>query len=161
MGISLNQLPEDVQQKVREQMGAKSTARKRAGGGGGPPTKPNKYGAQPTVSGGIRYDSKLEAERAEALELMRAAGDVWFFIGQPKFRLGVPENVYVADFLVLATPDASPAYPTVWVEDVKGRETTKFRRDKRLWARYGPCELHIITRQGVEVIHPPDAKEKP
>jgi len=112
----------------------------------------NKYGAQPTVSGGIRYDSKLEAERAEALELMRAAGDVWFFIGQPKFRLGVPENVYVADFLVV------PRCGHVWVEDVKGRETPKFKRDKKLWARHGPCELHIITRQGVEVVQPPSER---
>ena len=152
MGISLNQLPEDVRQQVREQMGAESSARRRAGGRGEPSTKPNKYGAEPTVSGGIRYDSKLEARRAMQLQLMQEAGEIWFFIAQPKFRLGVPENVYVADFLVLASDRR------VWVEDVKGRETAKFRRDKKLWARYGPCELHIITRHGVEVIAPPNER---
>lgn len=145
MGISLSQLPEDVQQKVREQMGAEKSARQRSAGRG---ERSNKFGAQATVSAGIRYDSKLEARRAMQLSLMQEAGDIRWWIGQPKFRLGVPENVYVADFLVV------PRVGNVWIEDVKGRETAKFRRDKKLWAAYGPCELHIITRHGVEVIPP-------
>jgi len=34
-------------------------------------------------------------------------------------------------------------------------ETEKFRRDRKLWAAYGPCELHIIRGKKVEVVTPP------
>lgn len=107
--------------------------------GKGADPKPNKYGAKPTEYGGVRYDSKAEAKRAEALDGLRQAGAVAWWIAQPRFRLGCTENVYVADFLVV-----DPLGDGVHVEDVKGQETSKFKRDKKLWRSYGPCPLWII-----------------
>lgn len=102
------------------------------------PARPNKYGATPTTYDGVRYASKSEAARAEKLDYMQRDGFIRWWIAQPKFRLGVPENVYIPDFLVIEKPFG------VRVEDVKGVSTAKFRRDARLWARYGSCPLWII-----------------
>ncbi len=96
--------------------------------------RPQKYKAQRTEYAGVMYASKAEAAYAQYLD----AGTGIFWVPQPKFRLGCPENVYVADFLV------SEAFGDSWVVDVKGMETPKFKRDKKLWAKYGPCELRII-----------------
>jgi hypothetical protein len=105
----------------------------------------NKYRAKPTIYNGVRYASKAEANRAEQLDQLRAAGEVHWWVGQVRFRLGIPENVYVVDFLVV---DASG----VFCEDVKGVSTAKFKRDVRLWKRYGPCPLHVIRGRSVEVV---------
>jgi hypothetical protein len=107
--------------------------------------KRSKYRNVPTVYEGVRYASKAEARRAEELDIQRLAGEIRLWIGQPKFRLGCPENVYVPDFFVVDREG--------WhAEDVKGSETAKFRRDRRLWAKYGPCDLWVIRGRGVEVI---------
>jgi hypothetical protein len=96
---------------------------------------------------GVRYASKAEAARAAELDQLKRAGEILTWIGQPTVRLGVPENVYRPDFLVIP----SPGLP--WFEDVKGHETAKFRRDKKLWARYGDLPLNIIKKgRVVEVI---------
>ena len=107
-----------------------------------------KYFAQPTKYNGVRYASKSEARRAAELDLKIKAGQIRWWIGQPKFRLGVPENVYTADFLVIGMDGQ------VWAEDVKGVETAKFRRDAKLWAAYGPCPLHVIGSRAVRIITP-------
>jgi hypothetical protein len=103
--------------------------------------KRSKYRNVPTVYAGVRYDSKGEATRARELDTAAQVGLIRFWVRQPTFRLGVPENIYRADFLVVGLDD-------VWVEDVKGAETAKFRRDKKLWAAYGPCRL-VVVRGGV------------
>jgi len=105
--------------------------------------KPHKYLAKRTVYNGVSYASKAEAARAAELDLLVKAGEVLLWIGQPKFRLGCPENIYIADFLVWEKDRL------VHVEDVKGVATAKFRRDKRLWAKYGPCQLWIIARHNL------------
>jgi hypothetical protein len=124
----------------------------------------NKYHAKPTEYNGVRYASKAEAKRAAELDLLKKNGDIIEWIGQPKFRLGVPENVYVADFLVVAPiPITIPGYRETiqehdtWVEDVKGKETPKFKHNKKLWKRYGRLPLHIISRSGTEVVEPEDS----
>jgi hypothetical protein len=104
--------------------------------------KPSKYQAVPTIYNGVRYASKAEAYRAEQLDNNLC---VRFWLGQPRFRLGCPENVYIADFLVVG------AY-AVWVEDVKGHMTDKFKRDLKLWAQYGPCDLHIIGPKSTRIV---------
>lgn len=103
----------------------------------------SKYRAKPTVYNGVRYASKAESVRAAELDLQIIAGLIAWWIGQPLFRLGVPENTYRPDFLVIGgdTHDRE-----VWVEDVKGVETAAFRRNKKLWKSYGPCALRIIRR---------------
>jgi hypothetical protein len=119
-----------------------------------PTPRRNKYGARATIYGGVRYDSKAEAEYAATLdEMARAITGMWW-IRQPTFRLGCPENVYRPDFLVFSPP----APIRVRVVDVKGVRTAKFNRDVRLWKAYGPCLLVIATRAGkgwkTEVIDP-------
>lgn len=89
---------------------------------------------------GVVYPSKAEAQRAAELKTLGQMGYQWS--RQPRFELGVPENVYVADFLVTA-PDGHQ-----WAEDVKGWSTPKFNRDKRLWRSYGPMPLRILKRSG-------------
>ena len=64
------------------------------------------------------------------------------FQEQPKFHLGVRENVYVADFMYQCRDRV------VTIEDVKGVETAKFKKDKRLWSRYGPMRLTLVKRKG-------------
>jgi hypothetical protein len=112
------------------------------------PPKASKYRNQPTTYNGVRYASRIEAMRAEALNFLVKVGQVDWWIAQPKFRLGCAENVFIADFLVMM--------PVLGVhaEDVKGMRTAKFARDVKLWKRYGPVDLWIIESRGVEIIHP-------
>lgn len=101
----------------------------------------NKYRAKPTDYNGVRYASLTEAGYAQVLDTLIQFGEVRWWLGQPRFRLGVPENVYVPDFLVF------PASGCEYAVDVKGVETPKFRKDKKLWAAYGPCPLVVIARK--------------
>lgn len=114
----------------------------------------NKYRAVPTEYNGVRYHSKAEAARAQHLDMLKAAGEVVEWHRQPRFTLGCPENVYVADFLV---KDRNGWH----TEDVKGAETAKFRHDKKLWRVYGCQPLHIIRGgKTVEVIVPGEPAPK-
>ncbi len=112
-----------------------------------PGPEPNKFRAEARLYRGVRYASKAEAARAHDLDLLLAAGFVVAWFSQVTVRLGVPENVYRPDFLVLPRRQAwENREPRPWFEDVKGAETAKFRRDKKLWASYGPLELRIIKK---------------
>ncbi len=113
-----------------------------------PISKSRKYRNKPTEYNGLRYDSKAEARRAQELDFLEGAGEIAFWIRQPTFYLGCPENVYRADFLVVHTGNYPKHQGVAHVEDVKGRETPKFKRDRKLWAAYGPCELHIKKCRG-------------
>lgn len=104
-------------------------------------TRRNKYSAQKTPYNGVVYASKAEARRAEYLDMLVRGGAIRWWLGQPRFYLGVAENKYVADFLVMGIDGE-------WVEDVKGAETPKFKRDKKLWSAFGPCPLHVVKAKG-------------
>lgn len=106
----------------------------------------SKYRAVRTVYNGRSYASKAEARRAHELDLLLKAGVILEWVPQPRFHLGCPENTYVADFDVVAADGGR------WVEDVKGCETAKFRHDKKLWRKYGPCPLHVIKGKHREII---------
>jgi hypothetical protein len=107
----------------------------------------SKYRNERTEYNGVWYASKEEALRAFQLDVMLRAGTIQRWRRQPKYHLGVPENVYVADFLVTGLDGIE------WTEDVKGHETSKFKRDKNLWRAYGPHELKVIRgRRVVETI---------
>lgn len=112
---------------------------------GGKPVKRSKFNVAPREArayNGLVYDSKAEMCRAQALDMLIAGGEIRSWTRQPKFQLGVPENVYVADFHVIASDGEE------WIEDVKGASTPKWRRDLKLWAAYGPLPLHILKHQG-------------
>jgi hypothetical protein len=113
------------------------------------PGRRSKYHNRRTPYNGVTYASKAEASRAYALDAALGLRMIRGWIGQPKFRLGLPENIYVADFLVFDRDG------TAWVEDVKGVRTAKFERDVKLWRRYGPCPLRILRNGKVsETITP-------
>lgn len=112
---------------------------------GGKPAKKPKYNVAPredrTYNGTV-YDSKAEMQRAVALDLMLAGKAIRSYTRQPRFTLGVKENVYVADFHVI------DADGNEWIEDVKGASTAKWRRDMKLWRSYGPLPLHVLKHAG-------------
>lgn len=103
------------------------------------PKRPSKYRNTATLFDGIRYSSKAEAKRAAELAMMAARGGVRCVLRQPRFTLGVPENVYVADFLVVYADGRAE------VEDVKGMRTRKFAHDLTLWKAYGRLPLAVLT----------------
>lgn len=98
--------------------------------------KKSKYRNVPTVTHGIRFDSKLEARYYEQLSLRWVAGDVLWFVRQVNFDLegGVR---YRADFLV-RTRDG------VDVVDTTGLMTqAKKNKLKQMKARYG-IEVQVV-----------------
>ena len=92
---------------------------------------------------GKTYASKAEMEYAVMLHTQLERGQfILDYIEQPRVWLGVRENVYVPDFLVVWA-DRCPSYI-----DVKGVETAAFRRNKKLWSRYGRLELQVVKKKG-------------
>lgn len=91
---------------------------------------------------GHTYSSKAEMLYAKSLYLLREAGEIVEIVEQPKFWLGVRENVYVADFLVVRADGRSE------VIEVKGKETPKWLHNKKLWARYGRLPLAVVVKSG-------------
>lgn len=98
----------------------------------------HKYMAKRTEYDGVSYASKAEAQRAQALDWLQRNGDILAWFRQVKCYLGVPENTYTPDFLVIGVAGQC------WFEDVKGMETAAFKRNKRLWKSYGRLVLRII-----------------
>lgn len=106
---------------------------------------------------GKTYASKAEMLYAQELALRLQAGELAEVVEQPRLWLGVPENVYQPDFLLIPFGDAMPYYV-----EVKGVETPAFKRNKKLWKRYGRLALHVVKRKGsrfvtTETITPKEA----
>lgn len=100
------------------------------------------------------YDSKAEMTYATYLNDFINCGEITEVVEQPRLWLGVPENVYVPDFLVIQK------YGEPYYVDVKGVETPQFKKVKKLWAAYGRLPLKIVTLKGStfhvsEIILPP------
>lgn len=109
--------------------------------------------AQPTVYDGIRYASKAEAQYAERLDFEIKAGSVLWWLPQVTVQLG-RDTRYTVDFLVHQSGGGDmPGY--VVAIEVKGFETALFRRNKKLWKKYGQFPLHIVKRgETTEVVEP-------
>lgn len=101
--------------------------------------KPSKYRNVPTLWDGVRYSSKAEAEYAMRLDEQLRNNEIRGWTRQTTFYLGCPDAVYRTDFVVFEWNGAVTAV------DVKGKRTSKFARDVKLWRRYGPCLLCIVT----------------
>ena len=84
------------------------------------------------------YASRAEMLYAQLLGAHREDGAIVEIEEQPLVTLGVPENRYRPDFRVVDCDGV-----TSWV-DVKGVETTMFRRNMRLWKAYGPGPLLVV-----------------
>jgi hypothetical protein len=116
--------------------------------------KRNKYGNIRTEYAGMKFDSKAEAAYAAHLDKCKSGGSIRGWSRQPRFMLGVPENIYVGDFLVVE--------PTGVVHccDIKGKETAKFKKDKRLWKAYGFMPLWIVKGGKVVEVVCPDLTDR-
>ena len=104
-----------------------------------------KYGAEPTIVDGIRFDSKREAARWRDLYLMQAAGEISDLARQVRYPLrGANADLvsvsgrtlsYVADFTYFDRRENRRV-----VEDVKGCQTDVSR-----------IKLAIMAAQGLPV----------
>lgn len=112
---------------------------------GGPKPR-HKYDAVPTFRGGIRFDSKAEAEYYDLL-VMRCGpgGDVLFFLRQVRIDLPGATRL-VIDFLEFHRDGSCHAV------DVKGFETETFRLKKRqVEALYPGLVIEVVKMKGGEV----------
>jgi hypothetical protein len=88
----------------------------------------NKYGAKPTIVGGIRFASKAEANRFILLRQLERQGDITDLETQPKFKVAVAGHHicnYLADFRY--KQDGAEV-----IEDVKGVRTPVYKLKKKL-----------------------------
>ena len=129
--MSLSSFDEKTQKQLLATMGEQDQ----------PVKKKHKYNAKPTEHNGRTYGSKGEAHRAMQLDFLLAEGVITAWIPQPIFFLPDPTSTYRADFLVIREDQ-------VWVEDVKGMETSKFKADKKRWKVHGRLPLRILKRRG-------------
>lgn len=108
-----------------------------------PAAAPRKYRNRVTMRYGIRFASKLEADRYCELELERLGHRVAWFLRQVPFDVA-PGVVYRADFLVVANPSG-----LVSVEDCKGVLTPTSRvKIAAVEHRYG-IKIKLLHRQDV------------
>ena len=117
-----------------------------------------KYHNKKTVADGIKFDSRLEAERYAQLKLMERAGAIRDLELQPEYEL-IPSfkkdgktwrrTVYKADFrYILAEGDR------IIIEDVKGSTaviTDVFRLKQKLFEyRYPELTIKIVARRDMQ-----------
>jgi len=115
----------------------------------------SKYKTAPAIERrwrGRTWDSKAEMLYGQRLQQLKDLGHIIEYINQPTFYLPDETSTYRPDFLIM---EVSGNY----VVDVKGYETSKFKRDKKRWAKHGRLELHVIKRKGkgwetIEIIQP-------
>ena len=117
-----------------------------------------KYHNKKTVADGIKFDSKLEAERYAQLKMMERAGVIRDLELQPEYEL-IPSfkkngktwrrALYKADFrYILAENDKTI------IEDVKGSTaviTDVFRLKQKLFEyKYPELTIKIVTRKDMQ-----------
>ena len=117
-----------------------------------------KYHNKKTVADGIKFDSKLEAERYAQLKMMECAGVIRDLELQPEYEL-IPSfrkngktwrrTLYKADFRYILAEDDSYI-----IEDVKGSTaviTDVFRLKQKLFEyRYPELSIKIVTRKDMQ-----------
>jgi hypothetical protein len=98
-----------------------------------------KYGSKKTICDNITFSSKAEAKRYQQLKLLKASGEVKYFLRQTPFHL--PGGVkYLCDFFVVwKNGDIS-------VEDVKGFKTQIYIMKKKQVE-----ELYNVTIKEIKV----------
>ena len=117
-----------------------------------------KYHNTKTVTDGIKFDSKLEAERYSQLKMMEGEGVIRNLELQPSFEL-LPsfrkngktwrKTVYKADFRYILAEDDSYI-----IEDVKGSTsviTDVFRLKQKLFEyKYPDYTISIVTSKDIK-----------
>ena len=117
-----------------------------------------KYHNTKTVADGIKFDSKLEAERYEQLKILERAGVIRGLELQPSFELlpSFRKNgktwrkiVYRADFRYILVED-----DITIIEDVKGSTaviTDVFRLKQKLFEyKYPEYTISIVTSKDIK-----------
>lgn len=118
-----------------------------------------KYHNTKTVADGIKFDSKLEAERYEQLKILERAGVIKGLELQPSFEL-LPsfrkndktwrKTVYKADFRYILCDD-----DRIIIEDVKGSTaviTDVFRLKQKLFEyKYPEYTISIVTSKDIKM----------
>jgi hypothetical protein len=87
---------------------------------------------------GRTFGSQAEMRYCLQLQSWKEAGIITDYICQPKVWLGVPTYTYTPDYFVIPV-GGKPHYV-----DVKGMETTTFKRHKKMWAEHGALDLVIV-----------------
>ena len=117
-----------------------------------------KYHNKKTVIDGIKFDSKLEAERYSQLKILERAGVIRDLELQPEYEL-IPSfrkngktwrrTVYKADFRYILAEDDSYI-----IEDVKGSTTVitgVFRLKQKLFEyKYPEYTISIVTSKDIK-----------
>ena len=117
-----------------------------------------KYHNTKTVADGIKFDSKLEAERYAQLKILERAGVIRALELQPSFEL-MPsfrkngktwrKTVYKADFRYILAKD-----DRIIIEDVKGSTaviTDVFRLKQKLFEyKYPEYTISIVTSNNIK-----------
>ena len=117
-----------------------------------------KYHNKKTFIDGIKFDSKLEAERYAQLKMMERAGVIRDLKLQPEYEL-IPsfrkngktwrKTVYKADFRYILCEDDKTI-----IEDVKGSTaviTDVFRLKQKLFEyKYPELTIKIVTRKDMQ-----------
>lgn len=117
-----------------------------------------KYHNKKTFIDGIKFDSKLEAERYAQLKMMERAGVIRDLELQPEYEL-IPsfkkdgktwrKTVYKADFRYILCDDDKTI-----IEDVKGSTaviTDVFRLKQKLFEyKYPELTIKIVTRKDMQ-----------
>lgn len=107
-------------------------------------TREHKYDAQPTWYQGRKYPSKAQAEYAKQLGLMVLSHRIPGYLEEVWIRLG-PDFRTRVDFIV-------PWDGELQAHEVKGRETSGFRKVRELWPKYAWMPMYIIKGKKIEVI---------
>ena len=100
-------------------------------------TKKSKYNNIRTEYKGVSYASKSEASRAQALDRLKEAGQVKYWLRQVPFFL--PGNIkYISDFMIVWN-DGQITY-----EDVKGMQTQVFKNKKKQVEALYPVKIEVV-----------------
>lgn len=100
----------------------------------------HKFGAKRTqASTGRTYSSKIEAKYAERLELLKASGELLFYLEQVNFHLPGGINF---------RPDFMEFYASgeVVVTEVKGLETDAWKVRRKLFEATYPITLNVVKK---------------
>lgn len=100
-----------------------------------------KYRNTPTLSEGVRFDSKAESEFFDYLRLLEKAGEIVHIDLQTTFTL--PGYVkYRCDFVVYWKDGKITVY------DVKGMMTRDFKLKKKLFDATHPLKPLVVVKKG-------------
>ena len=138
------------EQQLKDMLGAGVRIKSQFGGGGHHCKRErdlsmNKYHAKISISSnpefaGRKFASEAERDRADFLLMLAKSKDGPSRLEcQPLVQL-TPDDPWKLDFYYILDG------VEIW-EDVKGQPTREFKRKLRLWKKYGPGLLKIVTRE--------------